>query len=955
VSSIFDHLVHYWKLEESSGNTRLDSVGESHLLEVGGSVSNGAGKSGFAAQGAGVSTVYLSTLPAKVNLKSPSTLAFWVKYDVWPLGAEFALDSPTLEFNPFCEIDPGGTIFFATNYGGGVPIVSGALTLGVWNLVVLVVENFVWKMSVNGAAFTTGSAENPGEDTFEILGIGINEFGGLMDELGMWDVALTQDQVSQLWNSGNGLFPSTFPSLATEVEKRLKNPTAKIITLIEARAGINFQNWISDSTYCDNGAMKTPCGWEITDVRWGVDNLTAAGNPRIVENTPGSWHWDGSYLWVSPPLDPTTGVSRARLGTWFWWSQPKTVSIFSGTVVAIASFYFSNVPKTVGNRFYDPRLLSSPDLSQRIEARFGGIGQIGSGTISLANADGYFNSMQRWQWDAGSVILRLGVDLENAEMAADDYQTLATWGISEWNRTEINFVLKLIEPKNRLQTELPFAVYDRTTYPNIDDTWIGDSIPIAYGRLYGVEAVPINVGEKRFKVCGHAIREFSSVRLRISNEQKNSRVVPAVSWQLYSGTTYRYYLAGEEVRNVLFSSTSMTKKDSVADCVATAGSWATEENFAYVNPQGGQTISSGTYTIESALSVDSWKGSNFASVDAANGEFTLGADWGSGVDVSVDIIGKVDDSGLYISNGVDVIRDILATIGQANIDLDSFTAAKSKIKKGTDEGGADLFVMPVGVLIKDSTESADIISEILRAIRGFMFTDNLGRVSIDIFDPLPSDELEEINITDLLEFEEETGKLEATQINVHFNRRWREDWSELQSAGSQALQFTHNQTEPVVFDDDKNVITDSDDVESFAQRYLLLDAPPLRLYHVTIPWQAMLWKPGRQLVLNVPAFDLAVAVELIEIKTDIGAKRCRLVLGDQRGLFESAGFWVAYDATLPSRLSSLAGYGAGSLTWNDAWDPEIKTWAKQNVGYWTDENGFASPTDPESQMTSTWI
>ena len=58
-------------------------------------------------------------------------------------------------------------------------------------------------------------------------------------------------------------------------------------------------------------------------------------------------------------------------------------------------------------------------------------------------------------------------------------------------------------------------------------------------------------------------------------------------------------------------------------------------------------------------------------------------------------------------------------------------------------------------------------------------------------------------------------------------------------------------------------------------------------------------------------------------------------------------------ATLPARFSGLTGYGTGALDWNDSWSDTIKVWARQNVGYWTDANGFAGTTADSKH--SIWI
>jgi hypothetical protein len=51
---------------------------------------------------------------------------------------------------------------------------------------------------------------------------------------------------------------------------------------------------------------------------------------------------------------------------------------------------------------------------------------------------------------------------------------------------------------------------------------------------------------------------------------------------------------------------------------------------------------------------------------------------------------------------------------------------------------------------------------------------------------------------------------------------------------------------------------------------------------------------------------------------------------------------------------ALLGGGSAEI-WDKNWTAAQKAYARQNFGYWCDENGFADPTDPESYLASTWI
>ena len=95
-------------------------------------------------------------------------------------------------------------------------------------------------------------------------------------------------------------------------------------------------------------------------------------------------------------------------------------------------------------------------------------------------------------------------------------------------------------------------------------------------------------------------------------------------------------------------------------------------------------------------------------------------------------------------------------------------------------------------------------------------------------------------------------------------------------------------------------------------------------------------------------------MEVLEVRHDLLGGKVSMVAGDNRSYGSKPGFWVANADVLPTRFSTLAGYGAGSLAWNASWHDTIKQWARQNVGYWQDTNGFATTTDDESNLASIW-
>lgn len=718
------------------------------------------------------------------------------------------------------------------------------------------------------------------------------------------------------------------------VAEAIQKPTSTLIILAEITAGVWCRAWVVDGTLTNSYSIAMAD--EVTSVKWNRDTtLTQQSSAADVNSNAGSWYWDraASLLWV----------------------RPVSGSIFANVVQAFVTFYVGNpTAKTLNDRFYDPRLVSAPALSQRIEAMFGDVAQIGGGSLVLANVDGFFNTRQHYQWNAGGVVLKLGVDTAAGAMAWADYQTGATWVVEDWERSADSFTLRLSEAKSKLKSKLPFEFFARADFSNIEDATVGKPIPIIYGTVFGAPAVLIDPGAKQFKVCGHAIKELSEVRIRKSFDESKTRTVAAGSWRGYSTNVWRYFLEDEEGAAVSYNGTAIPKADDLDDCIATANRWWDEDNFIYVHPASGADMSTGTYVVQSVKQLEAWDNINFATRNLTNGTFTLGDDWTIGQEISVDLKGKTS-GGVLIDNSIDIIKDILTSVGATNQNTSSFTEAASRLLIGTTITGRSRYTRSVGIVLSEPREVLEIINEILEQIGAFLYSDELGQYTIGLFEPQPGEALQTIDDLHITGFSDraETKDI-VSSVNSRFARRERDDWSQNLISSTVATQYANDQAEPVVKEMDLLFATERD-AEDYNARTRVHLGSALRLWDIRTPWIHWLRAPGEQVRLLSDRFDIDEIAEVIERRVDVGAKTVNLKLGNLRAWADAPGFWVSDAATLPTRFATLTGYGAGSLVWNAAWDSEIKKWARQNVGYWTDANGFANSSDPESFIPSAWV
>jgi hypothetical protein len=285
-------------------------------------------------------------------------------------------------------------------------------------------------------------------------------------------------------------------SVATEITKATVSP----IFLLEATAGFHLRGWVTHSanaskiTFSDHlsGTVNAPTAVHVDGVAY-----TEVGTIGDVEAASGRWAYISGVLYIR-----VSGSLQAK------------------AIVATIPFYFSNKPRiTNGDKYYDPRIETAPALSIRIEPRFSGVGQVGSGSCRLSNHDSFFDDVGRkLLWDYGTAIFRMGVDSNAGEMAYADFVRVGTWKIERAELTDKGFTLSLKELKSNLDREIPFETYSQTDYPLLDKSDVGKVIPRAYGKIFGAKPVCLDPGTKRFKLAGHAIYDILEVRIRDEND-----------------------------------------------------------------------------------------------------------------------------------------------------------------------------------------------------------------------------------------------------------------------------------------------------------------------------------------------------------------------------------------------------------------------------------------------------
>jgi len=159
----------------------------------------------------------------QMDLVSPGALPFsaagdfsfsvWMYSDYGNYGGQHFLAKDN-EFIAWVNVDDGyfGVAFYSDGYAAqiGQPMTSaGIVPASEWNHLVFTKAGSVTKIYVNGVEQGSATLTGVITDIGGVWRVGGGEFGyqvnGYLDELGIWQRALSAGEVSQLYNGGDGL------------------------------------------------------------------------------------------------------------------------------------------------------------------------------------------------------------------------------------------------------------------------------------------------------------------------------------------------------------------------------------------------------------------------------------------------------------------------------------------------------------------------------------------------------------------------------------------------------------------------------------------------------------------------------------------------------------------------------------------------------------------------------
>ncbi len=214
--ALTDNLVGFYRFDESSGNAS-DSSGNSRTLTNNGTATYSSGKINNACSLNGSNQRFTSTDSA-FNITGAFSVSAWFNASsvTNPRGIVInKVEDNSVGELYYIKIDTTIKARTWASSGGFLELDSTVTpSTGTWYHVVFVkAADNDWKLYVNAGTPTESTSTRDGNDTKKNgLCVGANDYGGgvidyfdgLIDAVGVWSRALSSDEVSSLYNSGNG-------------------------------------------------------------------------------------------------------------------------------------------------------------------------------------------------------------------------------------------------------------------------------------------------------------------------------------------------------------------------------------------------------------------------------------------------------------------------------------------------------------------------------------------------------------------------------------------------------------------------------------------------------------------------------------------------------------------------------------------------------------------------------
>jgi len=290
-------LISYYKFDETSGATGIDTFANNDLT-----TNATVGSSGKIETSYDYSAGNVWSLKQNFPFQSTGTASWWVKLNVLTNGKTHMLD-PQNDGGIHCQVF--NSKFYCAVNDGAFLISSTTPSTSTWYHVAITWDGSNERLYINGlneanlSAGSSTSTSNLIVGAAQTLGAYLD---GNLDELGIWGAAKSQAEISDLYNSGDGLSLDEAGAKITLIEPENESTISDIGSnfSVEMDAGLGFN--ISNVTYFV---------WDDSSTIF--NQTTISGENQTLNNTLfidnfviGDYKWNAKCCWENATFSNCT-------------------------------------------------------------------------------------------------------------------------------------------------------------------------------------------------------------------------------------------------------------------------------------------------------------------------------------------------------------------------------------------------------------------------------------------------------------------------------------------------------------------------------------------------------------------------------------------------------------------------------------------------------------------------
>lgn len=275
----------------------------------------------------------------------------------------------------------------------------------------------------------------------------------------------------------------------TEFEKWIRNPNIEPVYLAEIYAKMDLTGFTVHDDPCYKKTISvSDRGIDILEVFEDGDAYTEKANAAEVKATASTFWFDYAnrilYVHATGGVDPVGFLIEGAF--WVYFSTHKDIEF------------------TANGRLnqYLPLLTREdiPPITQEIKKYFEGSFGISSGAIAFMNAkimgEYFFDKKYAdYTWENRKFVLKAGSD----DFVYANFKTILTSLIDKksCNDNKITFTLRDI--RQEMERSFVLTKFTVANFPDIEDDFIGEPIPLCFGMKYKVVPIPIEIARRKYK------------------------------------------------------------------------------------------------------------------------------------------------------------------------------------------------------------------------------------------------------------------------------------------------------------------------------------------------------------------------------------------------------------------------------------------------------------------------